>query len=686
MNPLNPQALALARAIRQHESGGDYARKGASKEYGAYQWTPDTWKAHAKEVLGDENADITNPTNQNKVAYTIIEKDLKKGLTPAQVAAKWNSGSPTGWENKRGTNEFGVKYDVPAYVNSVGKNYTSELAKVKMGQDEAPKDYYADPANQGKKGVWFKSDPNDSAIVAGAKTAGNVLPSAFNFAKGALDLINPLSTYKKIKEIVSGTKELAQESGGYANAFGAIAKETPKAAYETVVPEAARDLIKGDTQGAQRSITEDPFGQIAPFVFGARAIAERGGGIPSRTASEATMRDYVQNIGENTRKGVPIPTEPTRVNPVDVAMEKTTDFVTAPFKKAGEMVKEGVSRATKFGVSQVTGLNPDTVTEVTQNPTAFGRKAIETADRAALGQEVQSSLSKRFKDLSETGKEYDPIRNSETPVKVAKTFIGDTLKEMTGVDIKNGKITTSGKADIRDATDVRALQNLYDLWDPVFKKGTISANEFLNFRSDLAKLSRFERQIGKSTALESVAQRFRGRTNTAYRPQLEGLDKLDEDFSKQTGEIKTLSKNLVDKNGNLTDAAINRIANATGKGKDALLARLEEIVPGITQKIKILKAVEDIKNSSGIKVGTYGRGAFVGGGLLLGGPLQAVINMILTSPELAVPILRQYGLLKNSAALRVVIDALKKGSTTIDALPTKLPIMNDQNKSSVFGK
>jgi hypothetical protein len=95
-----------------------------------------------------------------------------------------------------------------------------------------------------------------------------------------------------------------------------------------------------------------------------------------------------------------------------------------------------------------------------------------------------------------------------------------------------------------------------------------------------------------------------------------------------------------------------------GKGKDLLLSRLEETTPGITKKIQILKAVEDIQNASGIKVGTYSRTGLVAGAGLTFGVLQGIITAILTSPEIAVPILRRAGVLKNSAAVQQILRIL----------------------------
>lgn len=126
MNPNDPDVIALSKAIFQHESGGDYNAVGdAGTSHGAGQWQAATWKSQAKDVLGDENAPMT-PDNQKAVIQVSIAKDKASGLNPAQIAAKWNSGSPDGWENKIGTTTINgqqIKYNVPAYVKAVTDLY-----------------------------------------------------------------------------------------------------------------------------------------------------------------------------------------------------------------------------------------------------------------------------------------------------------------------------------------------------------------------------------------------------------------------------------------------------------------------------------------------------------------------------------------------------------------------------------
>ena len=115
MADLKTQAIKLASAIKQVESGGNYNAKGASGESGAYQFMPSTWKAWSLKHLGTPDAPLT-PANQNEVAIREIYSLLEKGNDPKKVALIWNGGQPV---VKKGVNKLGVAYDSGAYADKV---------------------------------------------------------------------------------------------------------------------------------------------------------------------------------------------------------------------------------------------------------------------------------------------------------------------------------------------------------------------------------------------------------------------------------------------------------------------------------------------------------------------------------------------------------------------------------------
>lgn len=120
--PLDPQVVNLAKAIRKTESNGNFQAKGGSGEYGAYQYTKGTWDSDAKKYGVNAQLEQATPQQQNEVAYKKLLDLKNQGHNPAQIASIWNSGQPE-WEGKVGTNKYGVHYDVPKYVDSVTKAY-----------------------------------------------------------------------------------------------------------------------------------------------------------------------------------------------------------------------------------------------------------------------------------------------------------------------------------------------------------------------------------------------------------------------------------------------------------------------------------------------------------------------------------------------------------------------------------
>lgn len=646
-NTLNPQALALTKAIKQHESGGKYDIKGASQEYGAYQWTPDTWKSHAKAVLGDENADITNPTLQNKVAYSVIEKDLKSGLSPAEVSAKWNSGQPKGWENKRGVNKFGVKYDVPAYVNSVGQLYTQEYQKAQQPQIQQA------PTQQPSEfNPLFPSNPDDSLLETGAKTLGNVIPSAFNFAKNTLSAINPINTIKNIGQIGSEFQALSQEQGGVGQALSQTAQALPQSLYEGLVPTAGREIIKAGYQGvtgqdttqslqkAQQAITEDPFGQIAPFVLGARQLAEKAG--------------YVKQFDDFVKRGV----------------DATLKPITAPAKFVGE--KAG--QVARGGVAQATGLNPETVKALIDNPELYTKTARQNLNRSAIASKVGTALDDLESQVSDTGAGYNAIRENTGVTYVAPTFLSEALKPF-NIKVQNGRIVTSAESTPLSTADITQLQKFVDDFG---NERFLTNNAFLNARTALSDMSKYDAQ--KTGRLQSVARTLREAYDAIGKEKIEGLKNLDEQFAPLKQQFETLKKDYLTKeNGEYVfkQGAVTKLANLDKVGRERILGRLEELVPDIGKEIKMLKVVEDIERASGIKVGTYGKGALLGAGLLSGGVVGAIISAILTSPEIAVPLIRGYGLTKNQTAqvlmnLRLMLGETKQSG--MDLLQKEIPV------------
>jgi hypothetical protein len=135
---IDPTIKALVSALGEAETGTSspaaYSKRGASGEFGRYQFMPDTWKAYASEAGVTAPLEQASIEDQNKVAYHKVSQWKAQGYNPAQIASMWNSGKPNAYkENWRGVNSQGVAYDTPAYAQKVSDAYARLKGTVYTG-------------------------------------------------------------------------------------------------------------------------------------------------------------------------------------------------------------------------------------------------------------------------------------------------------------------------------------------------------------------------------------------------------------------------------------------------------------------------------------------------------------------------------------------------------------------------
>jgi len=482
------------------------------------------------------------------------------------------------------------------------KGLTLQELQAKGAKPSAPNQIQpvAPTANDGGYKPLLQAKEGEGMLSAGTKALVNTPGSALNFAKGVAQSFNPITIAKNIGEFGSGVAEFAKEKGGILPALGSVAKELPGAAYKTLVPQAAQQLIKGDTIGAQKTLTEDPFGQVAPVVLAAEGGAKALGKEPLFKA----------------------------------AVEKTANVATAPLQG----LKKAVGTTAEYGMSQATGLAPDTIRTITNDPKAFAAADVGGDTRLTTASKVKAGLDAAIDDLGETGKNYQVIREAKRPVVLPSTLVTDTLSKY-GISIgQDGKLVTSSESVPLSPGDISAVQHFVEQYGPDKVK---TSNAFLNARKALDNLSEWD--ATKTDVPARIAKDLRKEYDAQGKRQIQGLALTDAQYGPMARELKQLRKDYLNPDGSLKDGAINKIANLVGKGKEPILQRLETMSPGITADIKIIKALEDVRAAQGQKVGTYQRALGVGGGYVAGGPIGAIIGSILTSPKVAVYLLETYG-------------------------------------------
>lgn len=314
MNPNDPDVIALSKAIFQHESGGNFDAVGdAGTSHGAGQWQAATWKAQAKDVLGDANAQMT-PDNQKAVIQVSIAKDKAAGLNPAQIAAKWNSGSPTGWENKIGTTTINgqqIHYDVPAYVKAV-----TDLYHQNKGSTGNSGGYNPTPFSGPEGASQFNLDlsgnepaPGASDGSLGGKLHGRLEDASQALGKAAGGQINPLSGILQtagagagaITDTVGAGLELIP---GVKQAEGLIGKGATAVANTGI----GKSLVKEGTDFAQAhpELTADagaignivgvlPVGKVAGIV------KDAAGSAIGKTLGKTALDDTIEAVSPNLK-------------------------------------------------------------------------------------------------------------------------------------------------------------------------------------------------------------------------------------------------------------------------------------------------------------------------------------------------------------------------------------------------
>lgn len=721
---LDSGVVKVMHAIRNIESGGDYnimGDQGTSK--GAYQWNnyidgkhvplqpnqiPANFQSAAKLHKLDEN-DFT-PANQNKVAYAQVSNWKNQGLTPLEIDAMWNGAKKD--ENGRMIHmrpERRTLFQDALAKEMNGTQKTSSPSAFSATPPTLTEDQQADKASADMFNPTFAASTEDSTLARAGKVIGNMPKSAYGFAKGAVDMLNPVNIYNNYKGAIGAIPEIldnSQYTGGIASTLGDLAKETGKSAIN-IIPEAGKKLATagykgatGDSEGAygdltdvSRAIENDPVGQILPFLGalkgGAEAIDTRinkTNALKTAKINEAnasTMKTYVDNIPEFLQNGWEMPRlknapEISSSNfggMIDKGISAIASPIVSPIKSVFGKAVDVTKNTVGYGARQLTGLDKTSMETVAKNPNVD----FTNINRQDLGREIQSSIQKKMADLEDTGKEYKPIRDmADTKVSVTKTDLADMVKEATGLEMKKGRFETSSGAGIRDGKDVRALQNFYDTHQPAFQKGQLTTNEYLNVRADLGKLSKFEREIGKSHDLENISKTIYNKLNSKYRAKVPGLEELDKTFSPMKDDLKEAMRGLVDPEGNLTDSGLTKIARVT-ENRPNLAAQLEKISPGFMDRVKLLQAAEDLKaTAEKHKVGVYGKAIGTGGviaGIATMNPLligASIVEMMITNPANAVKLIQKYGKSKEiinatieKAKQNPVLAPLMKGATTV---------------------
>lgn len=326
------------------------------------------------------------------------------------------------------------------------------------------------------------------------------------------------------------------------------------------------------------------------------------------------------------------------------------------------VVSNAVRDMSDYVISQTSGIAPDSVKFIKSNPEIYDLARNGTLTREALGNKVLQAIDTKIDDLSETGKAYDGIRSTQKQIVVPRDDLRKIIEDK-GLIVGENGITESSKlsSNLSDA-DISAVNKAWQLFDGIDE---VTPAQVLNLRNKVDALINWKTDVTPKGA--AIVKQIRGKIDEVAKKEVPDLKRIDEQYGAQITELNQLKKDYIDpKTGALKDTALSKIANLSNKGREQILSRLEEVLPGITKEIQGLKAFEDVTNAFGQKVGAYVKGMVAATGVFgvaTGNP-ALIAAAVITNPSVMSFMLRQYGKIRKGLSPKIdtIIKKIEAGT------------------------
>lgn len=155
---------------------------------------------------------------------------------------------------------------------------------------------------------WFKAKPTDTSLMAGAKAAGNIIPSAYQLGKGIVSAVtSPVQTAKSVWNIAEGTGiYLGEKANEMLGRQSNISPEYTK--KKDIAKEVGNALLDryGSLDALSATATNDPFGfatDILGLVAGGEGLLAKVGIVSKVRTGEAISKvaQEATNIAKDTK-------------------------------------------------------------------------------------------------------------------------------------------------------------------------------------------------------------------------------------------------------------------------------------------------------------------------------------------------------------------------------------------------
>lgn len=406
--------------------------------------------------------------------------------------------------------------------------------------------------------------------------------------------------------------------------------------------------------GVQEAVGVKPRGSTGGAIVGALANMAQGGiGALEQAKTAAQQKGTVAGLQSLSESALKSAEEHPAMLATSLEPKGAAEAVQALGEKAVDTAKafpdvigktaDAAKEAAKFTLSQLSGLNRDTLdTAVSNTKLPEYMNMGEENARAGLTQSVLNALDERKQELSEGGKLYEQARQATTELSPEDVLghIEDNLSPDAKKVVDTGKTAGTSLTAAEGKQILSALNEVKGNLDE--SNGVITGQTLHDIRMKLDKFIDWNDPSMRTA--NGIIKDIRGSVDNLAKQNVPGLKTLDATYGPERQFIDQLQKDLLNKDGTPKDRIESVLSNLTNKGQEGKLARMEKLLPGVTDDVKALKALSDLNATKGIKVGTYTKSILAGAaGFGAGGPIGALAAMVATHPSVVLSALQRFG-------------------------------------------
>ena len=322
---------------------------------------------------------------------------------------------------------------------------------------------------------------------------------------------------------------------------------------------------------------------------------------------------------------------------------KVAEWVT----DAAKWVWKTASNVGEFAANKLIGINKATRKLSVDDPDLIKDIELGKITRETEANALTEIFESKKESLSFLGKEYETLidaANISVDLNTAK--VNDILDGYS-IGIKNWVLDFS-KSGIWSKTSRNLIQDAYGM---IKEKWVVDAKTLHNTRKQIDDV--MKREMALTPEGKRVIEDLRDEVDNIIRRKMPEIKTLDKQYAPLREEVNKIAKEWFNKDWTMKDTTPSKIANLAKINNAPKLKRLEEIMPGITRKVKWFAAMEDITSAMNRKMWLYMQWWLFWWGITsiaawtMARPL-AIGAAIAINPKVVVWVLARYGKLKKN--------------------------------------